>query len=488
MTHRSAFQPAWPGDLAPPLDPARLAEPHILQPEWTLLRHGAVRDHAVVVEGGRFTAVGPVDDVAAQFPSLKRLSLPGMLLMPGMIDTHHHLTQSFGKSLVFGEPSEIFRRVWVPLEGSLNAEHLYLSSKLAALEALRGGFTTVVDAGTRSDAGLDAIARAVSDAGVRCVLGLICNDRPGAETLDAAPIQRRASEHLGRYDHHALVTPSLAISIPEVASDAMLHYVHRMCAEAGRIFQTHANEHLVAVERSLNACGRRPIEHLAAVGALGPAALLAHATLVTPHEIRLLADTGAAVAYNPVASAWKGNAVAPAETMATFGVRLGLGTDGTRSDGFRLLDYAEAAQRFAFGIGVGDSSCGAGWRWLDMATHDAADVAGLGAVTGEIAAGKRADFLLVDLDVPELTPSWDVTWELVRLANRDQIRAVFVDGKLRLWEGWPPDWDARALMRDIRAMAADTIAGAPIRKLHDYADAHRARHAQTVPHAGTPGA
>jgi len=104
-------------------------------------------------------------------------------------------------------------------------------------------------------------------------------------------------------------------------------------------------------------------------------------------------------------------------------------------------------------------------------------VAGLGALTGEIAAGKRADFLLVDLDVPELTPSWDLTWELVRLANRDQIRAVFVDGSLRLWQGWPTDWDARALMRAIHAMAEDTIANAPIRKLHDAADVHRARQA-----------
>ena len=48
--------------------------------------------------------------------------------------------------------SEIFRRVWIPLEGCLDEEHLYLASKLAALEALRGGFTTVCDAGTRADA------------------------------------------------------------------------------------------------------------------------------------------------------------------------------------------------------------------------------------------------------------------------------------------------------------------------------------------------
>ncbi|RZT36482.1 amidohydrolase family protein [Cupriavidus agavae] len=481
MTQSFRSHPAWPGETpssSAPLRPGDLAAPHILAPEWLLLRQGAVRGHAVVVEDGCFTAVGRVADIEARYPALQTRPLPRTLLMPGMIDTHHHLTQSFGKSLVFGEPSEIFRRIWVPLEGSLKAEHLYLSSKLAALEALRGGFTTVVDAGTRSDAGLDAIARAVSDAGIRCVLGLICNDRPGADTLDAGPILRRAAAHLGQYETNRLVTPSLAISIPEVASDAMLQHVYRMCAEAGRVFQTHANEHLVAVERSLNVCGARPIEHLAAIGALGPAALLAHATLVTPREIRLLADTGTAVAYNPVASAWKGNAVAPAETMATFGVRLGLGTDGTRSDGFRLLDYAEAAQRFAFGIGVGDSSCGAGWRWVDMATHGAAAVAGLGALTGEIAQGKRADFLLVDLDVPELAPSWDLTWELVRLANRDQIRAVVVDGQLRLWDGWPVDWDARALLRDIRAMADDTIAGAPIRKLHEAADLHRARHAR----------
>ena len=44
---------------------------------------------------------------------------------PGMIDAHHHLTQSFGKSLAYGEPSEIFRRVWVPLESSLNDEFVY---------------------------------------------------------------------------------------------------------------------------------------------------------------------------------------------------------------------------------------------------------------------------------------------------------------------------------------------------------------------------
>ncbi|MFG3756879.1 hypothetical protein, partial [Klebsiella pneumoniae] len=89
--------------------------------------------------------------------------------------------------------------------------------------------------------------------------------------------------------------------------------------------------------------------------------LLAHATLITPAELAMLRSTDAAVAYNPVASAWKGNAVAPAVLMDAMGIRFGLGTDGTRSDAFRLLDAAEAAQRYAFGLSIGDSSCGGGW-------------------------------------------------------------------------------------------------------------------------------
>jgi 5-methylthioadenosine/S-adenosylhomocysteine deaminase len=207
---------------------------------------------------------------------------------------------------------------------------------------------------------------------------------------------------------------------------------------------------------------------------LGPQVLIAHGTLVTPHELRILQDTDTAVAYNPVASQWKGNAVAPALQMAELGIRFGLGTDATRSDGFRLLDAAEYAQRLAFGLSIGDFSSGGGWTWLDHATGAGADAIGLGRVTGTIATGLAADCLLVDIDTPEFTPSWDLTWELVRFGNRDQIAAVIVDGKLRLWKGWPLDWDGRALMRQVATAARDTVARAPIKRVHPTAVQHRA--------------
>ncbi len=432
----------------------------LLAPEWTLMPQGPAAGQGVLVRAGRFADLGPLADVTARHPDLSLIELPGHLLMPGFVDTHHHLTQSFGKALAFGEPSEIFKRIWVPLEGSLGPESLYLSAKLAALEALRGGFTTVCDAGTRAREGLDAVAAATRDAGVRCVLARVCND----DGMRHAEVLRQAEAFLDGASE--LLHPSLAVSIPEVATDAMLHAASRLCAEAGAIFQVHVNEHLASVERSLVARGLRPLQHLHAASALGPQALLAHCTMLTADEMLLLRDSGSAVALNPVASQWKGNAVAPATLLSALGVRLGLGTDGTRSDGFRLMDAAEANERVTAGLANGDSSCGGGRLWLDMATRSAAASAGLASRTGEVAIGKAADFLLLDIDVPEMTPSWDLSWELVRLASKSQIRSVHVAGHLRLWDGWPIDWDAKALLRQVRHVAQRRVAEAPIHKVH----------------------
>jgi 5-methylthioadenosine/S-adenosylhomocysteine deaminase len=432
----------------------------LLAPEQVLCAQGPVPGLAVHVREGRFAAVGPLAAVRAQVPALPLIELPRVLLMPGFVDAHHHLTQSFGKALAFGEPSEIFRRIWVPLEGSLDPHGLFLSAKLAAWEALRGGFTTVCDAGVRSSHGIEALAAASAEVGLRCVPSFVCNDDGSHHAAVLAEAGRFLAQR-GPAWH-----PSLAISTPEAADDAMLQAASRLAAEAGCVLQVHVNEHLASVERSLVARGQRPLQHLHAAGALGPQALLAHCTMLTPDEMLLLRDSGAAVAINPVASPWKGNAVAPAQLLAALGVRLGLGTDGTRSDAFRMMDAAESNQRLAFGMASGDTVCGGGRLWLDMALAGGADAAGLAGTTGRIEAGLAADFLLLDLDVPELTPSWDLRWELVRLASREQIVSVHVAGRQRLWRGWPVDWDARALMDEVREVAARQVAAAPIHKVH----------------------
>ncbi|WP_235878776.1 amidohydrolase family protein [Saccharopolyspora karakumensis] len=422
----------------------------LLLPEVLLLPDGPVRGGAVVVSRGEFAMVGEADAVVAARPDLRAVHLDRHLLMPGFVDAHHHLTQSFGKALAFGEPSEIFRRIWVPLERQLTAESAYVAAKLAAFEALRGGFTTVAEAGTRAPVDVSSVAQGVDEAGLRCVLGAVCEDVEVAE------------RHLTRWDS-PLLHPSLAIPTPDHVPDGVLRELAQLCDESGAILQIHVNEHLASVERSLEKRGLRPLEHLDQIGALGPQILGAHATLLTPGEIRLLTETGTAISYNPVASAWKGNAVAPATAFLALGVRFGIGTDGTRGDGFRLVDAAEFAQRIASGLATGDSSCGGGWTWLQHAISG--DAVGIDRI-GRIETGGLADFLLVDLNVPELCPSWDLPWELVRLTNRDQITAVFVGGRLRLWHGRPVDWDGRELLERGEKLAREVVATAELHRVH----------------------
>lgn len=448
--------------------------PVLLVPDRVLLPDGPRAGLAVRVERGLITDVGP--EAQLRNEGIARVALPHRLLMPGFVDAHHHLTQAFGKSLVFGEPSEIFKRVWVPMEQYMDAEAIEVSTRLAAWESLRGGFTTVTDAGTRASVDLEMLAGATADAGLRCVLAVICNDlQGGAPVATREQILDLARNHLSRWNGSGLVHASLAISIPEVATDQVLIAVTRLAREAGVPFQTHLNEHLAAVERSLVATGMRPLQRLARLGALGPELLAAHATLLAADEVALLRDSGGAVSYNPVASAWKGNAVAPALLLSELGVRMGLGTDGTRSDAFRLVDAAETAQRLTCAMAAGDSSCGGGWRWLDMGLRGGADAVGLRGKVGEISPGAYADLLVVDLNVPELAPSWDLEWELVRLANRDQIESVIVQGRLRLDRGMPVGWDGQALLHKAREIAERIVHSAPIQRVDPSAAEHRAQ-------------
>lgn len=455
----------------------------VLLPDHVLAADGLLDGYAVVVRGDTIVQVAPAAEVEPGDRPVVRL--PRRLIMPGMIDTHHHLTQSFGKSLVFGEPSEIFRRVWVPMEQFLDEEALYLAAKLSALESLRGGFTTVADAGTRAEVAISGLSQATTEVGLRVVLGYICNNVVNGVEIEATDsVLARADAFLARFEHTPLIHPSLAVSIPETATAEVLRALALKSREAGVVFQTHVNEHLVAVERTLDQHCMRPLEYLHSVGALGPELLAAHVTLITPHELRLLRDTGAAAAYNPVASAWKGNAVAPALMMHEFGVRFGLGTDGTRADAFRLMDAAETAQRLVFGNAVGDSSAGGGWTWIEHAFAGGGDAVGLGGLVGRIEPGHAADFLVVDLDVPEFQPQWDLPWSLVRLASRDQIEAVVVAGRTRLWRGWPTDWDARALVAEAAEVGRRIVEASPVRRLHPTSTEYARRRATEAAAAG----
>ena len=116
----------------------------VLKPDLLLTANGPQRDHALVVEGSRVVSAGPAAELTAA-DQAAALTLSGHAIIPGFTDAHTHLGQTFGKILIGGEPAQIWRRLWVPMEAGIDDEAAYVSAKWQFLEQLRGGFTGVVN-------------------------------------------------------------------------------------------------------------------------------------------------------------------------------------------------------------------------------------------------------------------------------------------------------------------------------------------------------
>ncbi len=439
---------------------------------------GPVNDAVIVVRQGIIQELCDAQTFAKQPNTAKPIRLPGTAIMPGILDVHHHIIEPFVKALTGGEPAQIWKRIWLPLEATLTEHSAYLGAKWTFLEALRGGITTVVDHGIRTRPIADAIHRAAADTGIRLVSSTGVYDLKNFSTKARTPdlvtdvdsAIQVAERHVADCKPFSRVLPSMACGTVQSNSGEMIKALAAFCRQQGILFQIHANEHTLEVHASIEATGRRPIEYLADLGALGHTTLIAHATLVTSAEMELLAATDTAIAYNPVASMWKGNAVAPALDYSARGIRVGLGSDGTRNDGLRMIDAAEACQRLAFGMQRDDFSCGAGWRWVHMATQGGADAALLGSEVGALVPGRKADFLLLDCSGPEVRPRWDFTWEVVRYFDRADILATFVDGEAVQIGGRSTRFDNDAFLDDAQVYGVRAVHDAGLIRLHSTAD------------------
>ncbi|HEX9327187.1 MAG TPA: amidohydrolase family protein [Reyranella sp.] len=460
-------------------DLARLGPSYALHVDVVMTPSGPLRDAVVRIESGRFAEIAAAGAYAN--PAVPVVRIRGAALVPGMLDIHHHIIEPFAKALTGGEPAQLWKRFWMPLEAAATPQSVYAGSKWTFLEALRGGITTIVDHGIRGRELTAAIHRAAADTGIRLVSSTgaydLKNYATSVRTPDASASVdaglKAARDHVEDCKAFDRIYPSLACGTVQSNSKDMIKALAQFCRDEDILFQIHANEHTLEVHASIESFGRRPIELLHDIGALGRHTLIAHATLAASHEIQMLKETDTAVAYCPVASMWKGNAVAPVLDFFANGIRVGLGSDATRNDGFRMLDAAEAAQRIAYGMPRDDFSCGAGWRWFDAATLGGASVALLDREVGAVKQGLKADFLLLDCTGPEVLPSWDFAWELVRFYDRADIAATFVDGELLMQGGRATRFDSEAFVEEELAPGVQAIKDANLWRLHGESELYR---------------
>jgi len=451
---------------------ALLSQGATLAPDVLLTPEGVKRDWAIQFDGTRITQVGPASD----FPDAT--ALPGRAIVPGFVDAHTHVGQIFGKALIGGEPAQIWRRIWHPMERDMDEEQSYLSAKWAFWEALRGGFTKVVNYGLNGLEKNAGVHRAALETGIRLVSACGLDEFSGEigtghGNKTWAEIESVILAHIDHCAGDEMIAPSVCCSSFMGNTPETLEKLSALCADKGILLQIHSNEHFPEVHECILRHSMRPTELLHSFGVLGPHVLLHHTTLVSEPEIELIIETDTATSYNPLASIWKGNAVAPALRFAQRGVRFGLGSDTTSADGFKNLMAAEACQRIEHALPVADFSCGAAWTWVDAATSQGAAATGAAGDHGALAAGQAADFLVLDMMAPECLPSHDFEWELVRYYNRDQVDAVVVNGRLCMVDGRPVGWDTQDL-RAAGLAAAQQITSAPdIVRCHGPSDQYR---------------
>ena len=451
---------------------ALLSDGATLAPEVLLTPNGPKRDLAIQFSGSRITKVGDLRD----FP--QAVSLPGRAIVPGFVDAHTHVGQIFGKALIGGEPAQIWRRIWHPMERDMDENQSYLSAKWAFWEALRGGFTKVVNYGLNSLEKNAGVHRAAFETGIRLVSATGLDEFSGEIGTGQgkktwSEIKEVILAHIDDCAGQDLIVPSVCCSSFMGNTTETLTKLSALCATKGILLQIHCNEHFPEVHDSIVRYGLRPTELLHKSDVLGPHVLLHHTTLVSESEIELITQSDTATSYNPLASIWKGNAVAPAMRFAERGVRFGMGSDTTSADGFKNLMAAEACQRIEHGLPIADFSCGAAWTWVDAATSQGAEATGGAGDHGALEEGLAADFLILDMMVPECLPSHDFEWELVRYYNRDQIEAVVVNGRVCMVDGKPVDWDTEDLRRDAMEAAINITSAPDIVRCHGTSELYR---------------
>ncbi|MET9760319.1 amidohydrolase [Streptomyces sp. NPDC006372] len=407
-------------------------------------RIGFREDAAIVVRGGAVEAVTTTAAVA-DLAAVERLDARGQVALPGLINCHTHAPMVALRGLAEDLPTEEwFNDVVWPVESNLTAEDVELGARLACAEMIRAGVTCFAD----HYFAMDAVARAVTECGMRALLGETYFSSQGPEGRERS--LEFALRHRGSADGR--VTTALAPHAPYTVDDTDLAATARLAREHALPVHLHAAENRDQTDTSLARHGVTPIEVLERTGILDTDVLLAHGTGITDRDLPLLERAGGrtAVATAPrgyLKFAWPDTT--PVRALRDIGVDVGLATDGAASN--NSLDVWESMALTS----LIQKSSEDDPRWLTSrqalhhATLQSARAVGLGDSVGSIAPGRRADIVLVDLTGPHTQPVHDLAATLVHSARSADVRTTIVDGRILMRDRELLTIDVPAVVREL---------------------------------------
>ena len=420
------------------------------------------------VENDRIQAVGagqpPADLVAG---AERVIDAAQMAVLPGLINGHTHLSQTFMRGLGDDKPLlDWLKQVMWPIQAAMTPEDVALASLLGLVENLRCGVTGLVQHHkiTTSAAHVEAAAAAAETVGVRLRLA-----RGWVDLGDAGePLSAIIETMTGlRERWHQQVEGRITVGFGPMAawrcSDETMRQTVALAREWGLTTHIHVAEAQDEIELMRQRNGLRHIEWLHRLDALGPETQLVHCVWVDDAELDLIAESGAVVVHCPVSNMYLASGIAPVPKMLARNIPVALGTDGSASHNSQdLLETMKTAALLAK-VGASNATALLPMDVLRMVTASGERLLGDDDL-GHIAPGAKADLTLVNLNTARSMPVHRPESAVVYNATGPDVHTVIVDGRILLDEGRVTILDEAALLDECRAVAERLLRRAGISK------------------------
>lgn len=423
---------------------------------WTVTQDPSrtvLRDSSVYVEDGRIVQIGK----EAPRDADRVLDGKGMVLLPGLINTHTHIPMVIFRGYADDMPLQewLSSKIW-KLEPNMTGETCYWATMLGCLEMIASGTTTFNDMYFFAE----NVAQAVQDAGLRAVLSSVI--------IDVAPDPRLHKENAGKVLEflkglrNPLVTAAIAPHAAYSCSEETLLWAKERADKEQVLVHTHMAETKTEQADIENTRKMKVVEYLDKIGFLGPNVVGAHCVWLSGKEISLLGRSSTKVAHCPVSNMKLAvGGVAPLPELLQSHVCVGLGTDGAASNNtlsmFETMKFCALLHKHT----RSDATVLPAQMALDLATIEGARVLGMEGKIGSIEAGKRADMILVDTRSPNMMPihgKETVISDLVYSASGANVDTTIVDGNVLMEKHQFATLDPRVIADKIDKATQDLLA------------------------------
>lgn len=424
-----------------------------------------INNGGLFIRDGVIEALGPSEDLPETADRV--IDLSGHIVLPGLINTHHHLYQTLTRVIPAAQDALLFDwlKVLYPLWGRLTPSALKTATQTGIAELLLSGCTTTSDHlylfpnGIRLDDSIEAAA----ETGIRfhATRGSMSIGEskgglpPDVLVEEEAKILRdcqRVAESYHDASDFAQIQVALAPCSPFSVSRDLMRETADMAHSYGIRLHTHLAENVQDIAYSEASFGQRPGEYAEELGWVGDDVWHAHCVQLDEREIRLFARTGTSVAHCPCSNMRLGSGIAPLRRMLDAGVPVGLGVDGSASnDGGDLLGEARQAMLLQR---VREGASGMSAREaLKVATKGGARALGRRDL-GHLAPGMAGDFAAFSIETAAMAGAGSDPLAALIFCGPHRASYTVVGGKVLVEQGELTSLDLPLLLEQHRAAAA----------------------------------